>query len=165
MRAVGAAGKIRQTDAVARRGLAGNGAIRIVDGARRFEPDEAGDAKDDGARAFGLHCRAKTSGNDRLALARVIIFEVGHFNHPAAATADGKTPVTFRRRERQMPDAETPDFAARDIAGGVHFIHAPEIILHGIEFGQRRIDGRDRLPLNSGEVMVASATALESVPK
>src|SRR5579859_5655714 len=97
VRAVGAAGKIRQTDTVPGRGLSGNGAIGIVDGTRRLEPDEAGDPENNRARAFGFDRRAETSRNYRFAFAPVIILPVGHFNHPAAPTAHGKASVTFRR--------------------------------------------------------------------
>src|SRR5882724_10548757 len=73
VRTIGAAGKIRETDAVARRSLAGDGAIRLGDGTRAFQFDEAGNTEDDRPRPFRLHRRPKTAGDHRFALPRVVI--------------------------------------------------------------------------------------------
>src|SRR5476649_1631959 len=85
MRAVSAAGKIREADAVARRCLSRNRAIRIMHRARRFQPDDAGDAENNCARSFGFDGGAETS--------RAAVVQIGDFDDAATATADSKTSV------------------------------------------------------------------------
>src|SRR6185312_5483524 len=102
---------VREADAVSRRGLAGNRDVAISNDARAVEPDEARDAKHDGARAAGLNRSAVASGPT--------VVQIGHLNDHAAAAAASEAPVTFRPRKREVARAEFPHRALDQICCAV----------------------------------------------
>src|ERR1019366_8148317 len=150
MRAISARAVIRQTDAVARRSLSGDGAIRVMHRTRHFEMDDTGYTEDNCARTIYFDCRAKAAGNNRLTFAGIIVFQVRYFDNPTAATAARETSIAFRRRKRQSAGAEPPDFAFdRRGVGPVDFIHAPEISVHLVQ-GRQRVTRRSQVAFELG---------------
>ena len=68
--------------------------------ARRFQTNQPGNPENNGARTFGFYRRAETAGNDRIATARIVIFQIRHLDNPPGAAADGKASVAFRCGKR-----------------------------------------------------------------
>src|SRR5262249_30101058 len=94
-----------------------------------FEPDETGNAENDGARAFTFYSGAEAAANDWFTFGGVIVFEIGHFEHAATAPAAGESAIPLGRWKSEGTDLETPDFAFNRLwSGRVKFVDAPEVV-------------------------------------
>ena len=148
VRAETAEGVAAHADAVARRGLAGDGDEGIADNQFALEGNRAADAKHDRPRPLRL---------DRLTeRSRPGIVERGDGDHPAASTAGRELSVAFGRRKRRHPQSESPHRAGGDAAAGVHRIDPPiPVEIRLLPFPSRRErgpDGRHRMLRRATEV-------------
>jgi len=82
---------IFETNAIAGRGLAGDGEIAVADAKLGLQRDRAGKMKDDRSRAFGFNGRAQTAG--------AAIIQSDDFENFSATAAAGETAKSFRSGE------------------------------------------------------------------
>src|SRR6188474_1979046 len=89
----------RNANATARRALSGNRQKWFRDRKSPLEKNRSRNAKHDDARAFALDGRAKTAGDRRLAIRPVVILEVRHEQHLAAAAAGSECAESLSARK------------------------------------------------------------------